>query len=186
MKFASLSYLGEGNDRQQSAYRTLQGLGLFNYLSAYCPVLTGTVPLGIDVDTSDLDICCEAHDRPSFIDFVSSRYGHLTGFCVDSNSAPQFSTIIRFSYQKWLIELFGQSLPAIRQHAYRHMMVEHRILQLADANFHRKVRELKQRGVKTEPAFAQLLNLLGDPYQAVLDLENYADGQLRQLLAKGG
>ena len=37
------------------------------------------------------------------------------------------------------------------------------------------VKELKEKGVKTEPAFARLLGLDGDPYVAVLGLENVSD-----------
>ena len=66
------------------------------------------------------------------------------------------------------------------------MMVEHRILQLANVAFREEIKALKQRGVKTEPAFTQLLDLPGDPYQAVLDLENYSDEQLWKLLSSRG
>lgn len=186
MKFNYLSYLKEGNARQQSAYQALRSLGLFDHLSEYRPLLAGTIPLGIDVVSSDLDICCEVYEPLSFVQTVSSRYSYLPEFYVDSNPTPHLSTIIRFSYQKWPVELFGQPLPAIKQHAYRHMIIEHRILQLANVAFREEIKALKQRGVKTEPAFTQLLDLPGDPYQAVLDLENYSDEQLWKLLSSRG
>ncbi|MGB3585904.1 MAG: DUF4269 domain-containing protein [Tunicatimonas sp.] len=187
MEFNSLSYLKEGTAQQQSAYRALHSLDLFNYLSEYYPLLTGTVPLRIDIDSSDLDICCEVHTPKLFVDQVTKEYGDLPSFQVlRMLSHNLLAILIRFRYQSWPIELFGQPLPATKQHAYRHMIVEHRILQLASVAFREQIKELKQQGIKTEPAFAQLLNLQGDPYQAVLNLENYSDDQLWQLLSSKG
>jgi hypothetical protein len=47
-----------------------------------------------------------------------------------------------------------------------------------------KVKLLKQNGIKTEPAFAQLLALQGDPYEAMLNLETYSDIELINLISK--
>ena len=43
------------------------------------------------------------------------------------------------------------------------------LLQRHGAAFRQKIFQLKQSGFKTEPAFAQALNLDGDPYLALLD-----------------
>ena len=49
------------------------------------------------------------------------------------------------------------------------MIIEHKILQENDEKFRRDIIKLKERGLKTEPAFAKLLGLEGNPYQALLD-----------------
>ena len=49
------------------------------------------------------------------------------------------------------------------------MIIEHHILQQEGEDFKRKVVALKESGMKTEPAFAQLLGLDGDPYLALLE-----------------
>ncbi|MNN88477.1 hypothetical protein D3C81_2061670 [compost metagenome] len=82
----------------------------------------------------------------------------------------------------WPVELFAQPVPTRSQNGYRHMMVEARLLKLFGESFKRSVIELKQNGVKTEPAFARLLNLEGDPYSQLLDLENWSDDALLNLL----
>ncbi len=41
---------------------------------------------------------------------------------------------------------------------------------------------LKHQGLETEPAFARLLSLAGDPYEAMVDLEIWSDDELRRLL----
>jgi hypothetical protein len=40
--------------------------------------------------------------------------------------------------------------------------------------------------VKTEPAFATVLRLKGDPYLAILDLEPCDNGRLNDLLVRAG
>ncbi|MFD0616551.1 DUF4269 domain-containing protein [Paenibacillus sp. GCM10027629] len=63
------------------------------------------------------------------------------------------------------------------------MIVEHRILQVIGTEGKREIRELKQNGLKTEPAFAKWLNLDGDPYAALLAMYDWSDEKLRQLVA---
>ena len=47
---------------------------LFTLLAPYNPVLAGTFPLGLQTDTSDLDILCEARDLPAFETFLHTPW----------------------------------------------------------------------------------------------------------------
>ncbi|QOS99065.1 DUF4269 domain-containing protein [Brevibacterium sp. JNUCC-42] len=78
-------YLQIGNDRQKQAFIVLQELELFNQLSIYDPVLTGTIPLGIDIATSDLDIICQVgcSEFDQFTHEVVNLYGDCTDFQLD-------------------------------------------------------------------------------------------------------
>lgn len=69
------------------------------------------------------------------------------------------------------IEIFGQTIPTKQQFAYRHMMVEHNLLNKYGEVFRQQIIELKRQGHKTEPAFAIALNLTGDPYMELLKFE---------------
>ena len=69
----------------------------------------------------------------------------------------------------FVFEIFGQNLPTEEQNAYRHMIKEHSILLEKGEEFRKQIIALKLRGIKTEPAFADLLGLEGDPYKAILD-----------------
>ena len=66
------------------------------------------------------------------------------------------------------IEIFGQNVPTELQNGYKHMIIEDKILQSRDENFRLEIIKLKQNGYKTEPAFAFLLGLNGDPYAELL------------------
>ncbi|GKT33655.1 Protein of unknown function DUF4269 like protein, partial [Aduncisulcus paluster] len=72
-----------------------------------------------------------------------------------------------------------------KQNAYRHMVIEHRLLTLESDKaeiLKEKITELKSGGTKTEPAFAMLLGLQGNPYQALFSLEELSDSDLIKLM----
>ena len=73
-------------------------------------------------------------------------------------------------------------MPVEEQNAYRHLNVMSRLSVLGGKEFKYTVRELKQEGLKTEPALAKLLGLRGDPYQAILELEEFDDFELEELI----
>ncbi|HEX8059814.1 MAG TPA: DUF4269 domain-containing protein, partial [Cyclobacteriaceae bacterium] len=115
------------------------------------------------VSTSDIDIICFYLDAKEFMsELKNSKRKNLNG--VDS-------VIANFDFNGFQFEVVGQQVPVTEQVAYRHMVVEWRILEERGEQFRRQVIALKESGVKTEPAFAQLLGLQGDAYSAILDYE---------------
>jgi len=180
-------YLQHGNARQQHTLAVLQRLALWPTLHAFGPVLTGTIPLDIDVAGSDADVVCEVQPAnwPAFVALVRGHYGHLPGFRLAERRIGGLDSVVAsFSTDNLVVELFGQALPATQQQAYRHMLVEHAILEAGGEPWRRAVRALKQQGQKTEPAFASLLGLPGDPYQALLTLEGLSAPALAALVAR--
>jgi len=77
---------------------------------------------------------------------------------------------MNFEFGGFEFECFGQPVPVERQYAYRHMLAEHDLL-VRYPKMRNEVIRLKEQGIKTEPAFARLLQLDGDPYEALLGLE---------------
>ena len=51
------------------------------------------------------------------------------------------------------------------------MIIENEILKEQGEEFRKKIIELKIQGYKTEPAFAKLLQLSGNPYEAILNFK---------------
>lgn len=148
---------------------------LLKSLAEFRPLIAGTFPLGIHTDSSDLDVLCEVHDFAHFTSVARQEFGHLHGFEVH---APT----IRFTWHGTQVELFGQAMSVFEQHAFRHLIVEGRLLRLGGEALRERVLALKRAGVKTEPAFARVLRLPGDAYEALLALESASDERLRALI----
>ena len=79
------------------------------------------------------------------------------------------TTIAKFKGNHFLIEIFGQTIPSQDQDAFRHMLLEAQILKEKGYIFTKKILHLKKSGLKTEPAFAKLLGLEGNPYDELLN-----------------
>ncbi len=170
--FKAIKYLKTGNKRQRSAYRELKSIGIFEQLQQYTPVLTGTIPIGIDLPESDLDISCWVNDHAEFSLLLTELYSGKNGFELKTNVRETITTTIaRFNTENFLVEIFGQNIPVEAQNAYRHMIVEYQILQNKGAQFKKEIIALKKQGLKTEPAFAKLLGLKGNPYEELLDFK---------------
>ena len=64
--FKNIEYLKHGNERQKLAFYEIRHHGIFEILEKYNPILTGTIPIGIDLPESDLDIICECENHSEF------------------------------------------------------------------------------------------------------------------------
>jgi len=169
--FKNIDYLKSGNRRQQEAYKELQNLKIFEKLKKFNPVLAGTIPLEIDLPESDLDIICSCENHREFSKLLSELFGNQNGFKIHAKLHKGIeSTIAKFKTEKFEIEIFGQNKPISEQNAYRHMLIENKILKEKGAAFKSEIIKLKAQGLKTEPAFAKLLGLQGNPYDELLKL----------------
>lgn len=170
-------------ERLLRAYQVLQELKVFEALRDYSPVLVGTIPLGIDVPGSDLDIICEVYDLPGFQERVVAAFGQMKHFRVKQVSIGGTPSIIaNFSYDEFPIEIFGQPRPVDQQSAFRHMQIEARLLTIGGVEARKAIRQLKQSGFKTEPAFAHYFRIEGDPYQRLLEMAAMSDQDLLQFV----
>ena len=167
--FKNISYLKVGNPRQRVAYQILQEIAIFDILQTYKPILTGTIPIEIDIPESDLDIICQCHDHEKLSSLLKSSYGNKVGFEITVKSKPITTTICRFQHQSFIIEIFAQNKPPEEQNAYIHMINEYQILKEKGDTFKSHIIQLKKKGIKTEPAFALLLHLKGDAYEQMLN-----------------
>lgn len=181
--FLDPGHLGQGSERQRAALSVLHDLAVFERLSAYSPVLAGTIPIAIDTADSDLDVLCEARNLEAFAADVEAAYGTHDDFALSRLAEKQGAPAVgaSFAHGGFVVEFFGQSRPVTEQHGFRHMVVQSRLLDLGDGRFRAAVIALKRSGLKTEPAFADLLGLAGDPYKALLGLESMTEDDLRRL-----
>jgi len=149
-------------------------------LQPFHPVLCGTVPLGIDIASSDLDVICEASDLGSFEQTLHRSFSHLPAFVTRLTQIDGLPTCVcTFTAGDFTTEVFAQPRPVTEGNAYRHMVVEARLLRLAGGVAADAIRQLKEEGLKTEPAFAAFFGLMGNPYDALLQLYGASDDVLR-------
>lgn len=168
--FTTLCYMETGNPRQQKAFRVLTDHTILDCISDFDPLLVGTIPIAIDLPSSDLDIICCWTDKIGFRNVLIAAFSHHEKFRVTETIIADIPTVLcHFILDGFEIEIFGQPIPTRKQSGYRHMLIEHRLLQENGVGFRQQVILLKAAGYKTEPAFALLLGLTGDPYTALLE-----------------
>lgn len=160
---------------QRDAFHVIQQLNIFHDFASYTPLLCGTIPLAIDVEGSDLDIIMEVHNFERYNDEVQSRYGELKRFTLNKLTVQEIPTVIcNFTFGDMDFEIFAQPIPVVKQNAYRHMIIEHHLL-MTHPHIRDEIIHLKKQGLKTEPAFAKVLGLAGDPYEELLKIGRRLD-----------
>lgn len=180
-----VEWLARGSARQRSAWAALRESDVFDRLAPWDPVLAGTFPLDLDVEGSDLDVLVEASDLDAFELELRRIYGGAPRFVLRRRPGSPASLVAGFVFHDTPIEVFAQPLPSRRQVAYRHLVVERRLLEVGGDGLRCRVRELKRASRSTEEAFAEVLGLPGDPYLALLELEALSDAELVRLVRPG-
>lgn len=180
------AYLESGSAAQRAAARAIAESGVLERLAAFDPVLAGTYPLDLAVPGSDLDILCHAPDLTGFERAVRCAFVGRAGFrCERQPAGAKLAIVARFHSRELPVEVFGQALPVDLQRGYRHLLVEARLLDLGGPRLRRAVRDLREDGMKTEPAFARALGLRGDPHERLWALSWCDDAELRVILGAG-
>jgi len=174
--FTNIDYLKTGDFTQQMAYKALTENQILHYLQNFDPLLVGTVPLAIAIENSDLDIICHWKAKEEFIAAIQLHFGNFNRFFLKEFEVKGMPTVLaNFHTADFEIEIFGQNIPSRQQLGYRHMTVENALLLDRGEDFKSRIIALKKQGYKTEPAFAKLLAIEGDPYQGLLDYEYLVD-----------
>jgi hypothetical protein len=172
MNFSNIDYLQHGNDRQRQVYSILANNKVLSKLKQFDPIIVGTIPIKIDIENSDLDIICSFADKQEFQKSITDNFSNERNFTIrEQSNLDTFAIVANFFLEGFEIEIFGQTIPTKQQFAYRHLIVEHNLLNKYGEAFRQQIIELKRQGYKTEPAFAIALNLTGNPYTELLKFE---------------
>ena len=156
--------------------------GLLAALAPFDPHVAGTPPLGLDLPGSDIDVICHATDADAFTRAVWDFAGGFEAFSIHQWTGDGRPVLAGFRIHGWPVELFGDARPVAQQPGWRHFEIERRLLALGGDGLRTTVMKRRRDGLKTEPAFADILGLDGDPYLALLDLEAASDDTLAQML----
>lgn len=154
---------------------------MLSTLKSYSAECVSTIFVHLDTSESDIDIVCNYLDQRAFIKDLS-----LTISAYDSYSlkADRDRVVGRFGFQNFLFEIYATDTPVEKQMAYRHYQVMKRLVAAGGTDFSERVRKLKESGLKTEPAICQLLEIPGDPYSSILDLEKWTDWEVEERVTK--
>jgi hypothetical protein len=126
----------------------------------------------LEIPGSDLDILCFVEDHNRFIRIVDTQYSHFPAYHNEIKIIEnKESTVIGFFAYGFPVEIFAQNIPVSDQTAYKHMIMEKKILEVKGSAFKNEILRMKRQGMKTKTAFARLLGISGDPYTGLLCYE---------------
>ncbi|MGL4786691.1 MAG: DUF4269 domain-containing protein [Cetobacterium sp.] len=187
-KFQDIEYLKAGNEKQVQSYQILKKINIFNILNEFNPILVGTIPIEIDIEKSDLDIVCQINleNKENLKQIISKNFSQLKGFKISDKFLSDGIVIINFFIENMEIEIYASKLISKKTNGYRHMIVENRLLKFANLKFKEEIVSLKRAGIKTEPAFAKLLELNGNPYEELLNFEFLSNREIVKKLKELG
>ena len=155
---------------------------VLDVLAPFDPHVVGTLPLGLALPNSDIDIVCYAEDFDAMADLIWTAFRSADGFALYQWSASGRPLIAKFEAEGWPFEIFASAEPIIKQSGWQHFRVEQRLLDLAGFALRDQIMVLRMQGMKTEPAFALALGLNGDPHEAVSDLFGLSDPELAEVI----
>src|ERR1041384_5269714 len=127
LDFTNINYLREGTPRQKEVYHLLQSHAILERLHQYQPLLIGSIPIGVDIPDSDIDISCGYQHLEDFRTTLLQLFSGEDQFQLRQRHFNGFPTLIaNFHIPPFPIEIFGQPIPPAKQYGYRHMMTENK------------------------------------------------------------
>lgn len=167
-------------DHHEKLYQTLRPL-MENFRDVDATIV-GTYPIDINISSSDIDIIMSCNDLNDLRSRLIEGFSDYKAFKVKLEEV----LIASFICEGLVIEIYADNKPIESFNSYRHLVIEEKLLILLGDEFRSRVIALKEAGIKTEPAFARLLKLSGDPYDALLRLEGMRDQDLKNLYIQAG
>lgn len=159
-------------------------LRLFEIFQNHEPFIAGTIPLAIDGPESDIDFLVSVVNHDEFIQICESHFSGLTDFEIyqgHQNGADY--SLCRFKHRSFPFEIYAAYESTFQQNGFVHFQVEEKILKYGPVEWRDEVIKLKTEGLKTEPAFAKLLNQNEeDPYQFLSKLQKKSIRELRDII----
>jgi len=159
-------------------------LNLLEMFKDHQPFIAGTVPLAVDLPSADLDLLVCFASVGDFKHMCQQGFALLPEFEISLGEISKIQyCLCRFDYRGIPVEIFCSSLSTFKQNGYLHFNSEEKILKYAPATWTQQILDLKGTGLKTEPAFAHLLQSGDvDAYQFILDLQKKPIQELRRIL----
>lgn len=146
-------------------------------LKLYKPLVVGTYPLGLNTNSSDIDILLYNDDLNELTNTVKNYYKNFDSFNIHCDEKNNY-IVISFNFENLKFELYAEKVPTLQQRALKHFQIEERLLKLGSSRFKQKIVNYRGQGLKTEPAFAKAMGLNGNSYIELLNIYDYSEDQL--------
>jgi hypothetical protein len=160
MKLLEVESLARGNERQKLAYETLKQLDLFSRLERFAPLLVGAIPLGVELETSSLEIVCSAENLEEFGHFITASLSVLADFYIEHKLVrDRPAVLVSFKADTFAIRILAQEISSFTQNSVVQMLLEARLLAFAPKEVREEIRTLKRQGLSTEDAFVRCFDL---------------------------
>lgn len=178
--------LAHGDALQQQAFTVLERYAVFARLSEFDPAHVSTIGNGLATETSDIDVVCSFRNKEHFETVVRGAFSSAPGFSLRTFVVRGEASIVASFRDALEVEIYASETPTDQQLGYRHYVVTSKLLVLVGEELVHAVKARKRRGEKTEPALAEILGLDGDPYLALLDLEQLSESAMCELARRAG
>lgn len=173
----------DGSPRQMRAYSVVfDELMVFLHMKPYKPVWVGSYPLGIDAETSDINILLEPEQLRVFLVDVRKHYGHHDDFKLVWKAINKTPTIVaRFQVKGFWVDMFAQCRPLNEQDAFVQMLMTARLLAIGGDEACEGIRQNKTNGQNTPDAIMAYFNIETDnAQQKLLDYARFDNDRLRR------
>ncbi len=113
-----------------SSYKdAIDRIGILDILAPFDPHVVGTLPLGIALPDSDIDIVCHA-PGDAIAELIGTAFSSADDFALYQGSARGRPLIAKFEAEGWLFEIFASTEPVVAQPGWQHFRIEQRLLGL--------------------------------------------------------
>ncbi|MGL5795867.1 MAG: DUF4269 domain-containing protein [Waterburya sp.] len=163
--------------KKMQAKKAIEKSMVLDKLIEYSPTVVSTILVGFDTQDSDIDIICTYIDQKRYIEHIKNNFSQNNAFAFLKKDD---FVLFQFAFDGFLLEVYGEQNPIQKQNAYRHFKIMERISKIGGDNVQKIIRELKQNDVKTEAAIAAIFQLSGNPFEAVLEIENWSDAKISE------
>lgn len=162
----------------QKVWSAVSNSKILNHFKSHYPLIAGTFPLGVNIPTSDVDVLLYSDNLQALEEKLKNQYSNQSDFEISQTEVDGLPTLIcQFNWENVPFEVFAQKRHPVKQKAYRHFLIEERLLKLGGDHFYQKVLSARGGGLKTELAFGKVLGL-DNPYEELLTLQKLPNRSL--------
>lgn len=147
--FLTIDYLEHGNEIQHNVFHLLRNHQILEKLDTYKPIVVGTIPIEINIENSDIDIIGETSNFEKATNHLTENFSHYIEFKIDQliNNNETCLTC-NFRIDTFEIEIYLENKIPTEQNAYRHMLIEAKLLENLTNHSKTKSSNLKRMGTK--------------------------------------